>query len=67
MHDVLNDLHRAGSIPLTHRSLMFLQMSSTNEAHQFVEHYKNIELKRQVISMISFVKKTIFFIIKRVV
>jgi len=66
MHDVLNDLHRAGSIPLTHRSLMFLQMSSTNEAHQFVEHYKNIELKRQVDNDLI-CKKTIFFIIKRVV
>jgi hypothetical protein len=26
----------------------FLQLSNTTEAHQFVEHFKNIELKRQV-------------------
>ncbi|CAF1425886.1 unnamed protein product [Adineta steineri] len=55
MHDVLNDLHRGGTVPLTHRSLAFLQMTNTNEAHQFVEHYKTIELKRQ--SCITCMKK----------
>ncbi|CAF3669384.1 unnamed protein product [Rotaria sordida] len=55
MHDVLNDLHRAGTTTLTHRSYMFLQISNNNEAHQFVEHYKNIELKQQ--SCITCMKK----------
>ncbi|CAF1248119.1 unnamed protein product [Rotaria magnacalcarata] len=55
MHDILNDLHRNGSIILTNRSFMFLQMTNSTEAHQFVEHFKNIELKRQ--SCITCMKK----------
>ncbi|CAF3501254.1 unnamed protein product [Rotaria socialis] len=55
MHDILNDLHRTGSTILTNRSFMFLQMTNNTEAQQFVEHFKNIELKRQ--SCITCMKK----------
>ena len=39
-------------------------MSNTTEAHQYVEHYKNLELKRQVNTKIDIFKSFFYFHLK---
>ncbi|CAF0801946.1 unnamed protein product [Didymodactylos carnosus] len=55
MNGVLNELNRSNTVPLTYKSLMFLRLASRDEALQFVEAFKNTELKRQ--SSITCMKK----------